>query len=289
MMSELDAAGVAVFALSYDEVDALADFREAYGITYPLLSDPDSEVIRQFGILNTLISEDDHPWYGIPFPGSFIVNAEGLITNKFFEHNLALRAGPETLLRAALGNEVDKSSAAAEPPQETQWSVTLEGDRIAVSVLRDLVARIEVPAGRHLYADPAPPGNVAVELVLDANPRIVSRAVSKPGSTSLTLAGTGEQIEVYEGAVELRMSLSANTNFSEVQTETNEITLTGELRWQTCDDQTCDLPRRERFEITVPFVGSVVSELGHEADGALVRPMNGMQHFERMAQRRQPE
>ena len=85
------------------------------------------------------------------------------------------------------------------------------------------------------------------------------------------------------------MSLSANTNFSEVQTETNEITLTGELRWQTCDDQTCDLPRRERFEITVPFVGSVVSELGHEADGALVRPMNGMQHFERMAQRRQPE
>ena len=102
-MNDFATAGISVFALSYDEVDALADFREAYDITYPLLSDPDSAVIRQFGILNTLIAEDDHPWFGIPFPGSFIVNADGVITHKFFEHNLALRTGPETLLRGGHG------------------------------------------------------------------------------------------------------------------------------------------------------------------------------------------
>lgn len=287
MIEAFTAAGVGVFALSYDEVDALADFRDAYGISYPLLSDPDSAVIRQFGILNTLISEDDHPWFGIPFPGSFVVNGDGLITHKFFEHNLALRAGPETLLRAASGEALDQPSLPSVPPAETEWSVGLEGDRLAVSVLRDLVARIRVPAGRHLYADPAPQGNVAVALTLDPNPRIVQRAVVKPESTSLTLGGTGERIEVYEGAVELRMSITANTNFSDVQTDLSDITLSGELRWQSCDDQTCDLPRSERFEFTVPFAGSVVSELGHEADGTVVKSMNGMKHFERMAQRRQ--
>ena len=100
-MQDFDAAGIAVYALSYDEADALRDFRDAHGITYTLLSDPDSDVIRSFGILNTLIDPDDHPWYGIPYPGTYVVSAEGAITHKFFDNNLAVRAGPEQLLRAA--------------------------------------------------------------------------------------------------------------------------------------------------------------------------------------------
>ena len=287
MMTKFSAAGISVFALSYDEVDALADFRDAYDITYPLLSDPNSTVIRQFGILNTLISEDDHPWFGIPFPGTFVINGDGYITHKFFEHNLALRIGPETLLRAVLGESIEDSTATSGPVEETTWKVYFEGDRVAVSVLRDIVARIDLPRGRHLYADPAPRGNVAVELVLDPNPRIASRSLVKPESTSISLAGTGERIQVYERTVELRLPIAANTNFSEDQTGKEEITLSGELRWQTCDDHSCDLPRAERFEITVPVVGSVVSEVGHQADGTLVREMNGMQHFERLMQRRQ--
>ena len=102
-MEDFRTADINVYALRYDEQDALADFRDAYDISYPLLSDPESEIIRQFEILNTLISMDDHPWFGIPFPGAYVVNSEGIITHKFFENNLALRAGPEMLLRAAQG------------------------------------------------------------------------------------------------------------------------------------------------------------------------------------------
>ena len=65
-MPHFEAAGIAVYALSYDEPDALRDFRDAHQITYSLLSDPDSKVISDFGILNTLIDPNDHPWYGIP-------------------------------------------------------------------------------------------------------------------------------------------------------------------------------------------------------------------------------
>ena len=36
-MSEFDAAGAKVYALSYDEEDALRDFRDAHGITFNLL------------------------------------------------------------------------------------------------------------------------------------------------------------------------------------------------------------------------------------------------------------
>ena len=102
-MSHFEAAGIAVYALSYDEPDALRDFRKAHQITYPLLSDPDSKVISDFGILNTLIDPDDHPWYGIPYPGTYVTHAIGVITHKFFDNNLAVRVGPEQLLRAANG------------------------------------------------------------------------------------------------------------------------------------------------------------------------------------------
>ncbi len=76
-MPAFEALGIRVLALSYDEPDALKDFQDAYGITFTLLSDPDSRVIRGYGILNTLIAEDDHPWFGIPFPGTYVTDSQG--------------------------------------------------------------------------------------------------------------------------------------------------------------------------------------------------------------------
>jgi peroxiredoxin len=49
--------------------------REASRHTFPLLSDSGSEVIKQYGILNTTVAPNT-PTYGIPFPGMFIVDAK---------------------------------------------------------------------------------------------------------------------------------------------------------------------------------------------------------------------
>ena len=108
---------------------------------------------------------------------------------------------------------------------------------MAASVLRDLVVRIEVSDGLHWYADPAPVGNVPVALILDENPQIVIRDVVKPESESLTLGGTGEVIQVYTGAVKLRLPVTVNADLGVAETELREITLAGEMHWQTCDEQ----------------------------------------------------
>ena len=68
-MADFEAAGAKLYVLSYDEVEALADYKRAHEATFTMLSDADSAVIRSFGILNTTIEEDDHPWFGIPYPG----------------------------------------------------------------------------------------------------------------------------------------------------------------------------------------------------------------------------
>ena len=45
--------GLGIFSISYDSVAILADFAERKNITFPLLADPQSEVIRAFGVLRT--------------------------------------------------------------------------------------------------------------------------------------------------------------------------------------------------------------------------------------------
>ena len=58
---ELADQGLGVAAISYDSEAVLADFSQRRGITFPLLSDDGSEVITEFGILNTVADEAQGP------------------------------------------------------------------------------------------------------------------------------------------------------------------------------------------------------------------------------------
>ena len=281
-MKDFDAAGVAVYALSYDEADALRDFQEAHGITYTLLSDPDSEVIRSFSILNTLIDPDDHPWYGIPYPGTYVIDADGAITHKFFENNLAVRVGPEQLLRAVQGQPMLEARADAAEPEAVQVSIVLDGTSLAATVQRDLVVRFSVPAGRHVYAEPAPQGMVAVDVVLDESDRLVQRPVVRPASEPHVLAGTGESFQVHHDQFELRLPLTVN---NAAGGGVAEITVSGEVRWQCCDDEVCDIPTSKRFELTLPVAESPPVALWGKR-GAALEP-NARAHFKKMSERRE--
>jgi len=281
-MKDFDAAGIAVYALSYDEADALKDFGEAHDITYTLLSDPDSDVIRSFGILNTLIDPSDHPWFGIPYPGSYVVNPAGTITQKFFDNNLAVRVGSEKLLRAALGQPMLETNASETALDTVQVSVALDGNTLAPTVQKDLVVSFSVPRGRHVYAEPAPQGSVAVDVVLDENKRFVQRPLVRPTSAPHTLAGTGESFRVHHGVFELRLPLTINGAVG--GGGTTEIAVSGEVRWQSCDSEVCDIPAGQRFEVELPVAESPPVAL-RSKKGAVLEP-NAMEHYRRMSARR---
>jgi len=270
-----------VYALSYDEADALKDFGEAHRITYALLSDPDSDVIRSFGILNTLIDPSDHPWFGIPYPGTYVVNPAGTITQKFFDNNLAVRVGSEKLLRAALGQPMLETNASETALDTVQVSVALDGNTLAPTVQKDLVVSFSVPRGRHVYAEPAPQGSVAVDVVLDENKRLVQRPLVRPTSAPHTLAGTGESFRVHHGVFELRLPLTVNGGFGGGSTE---ISVSGEVRWQSCDNEVCDIPAGQRFELQLAVAESPAVALRSKR-GAVLEP-NAMEHFQRMSERR---
>ena len=113
----------------------------------------------------------------------------------------------------------------------------IAGDELALSVQSELLVLFNVPVGKHLYAEPAPQGSVAVDIELDPVPGLVTRAVQRPLSEPHSLADTDETFPVHKGKVELRLPLTVNGDaFS--KGGQGEVRLSGRVHWQSCDD-TC--------------------------------------------------
>src|SRR5262249_56162944 len=90
---------------SYDPASVTADFAARRGITFPLLSDPGSLTIKKYGIFNTTIPETNQQAYGIPFPGTFMLDARLIVPSRYFEPPYQDRNTFTTIL-ARLGHDV---------------------------------------------------------------------------------------------------------------------------------------------------------------------------------------
>jgi len=83
--------------ISYDSATILKRFSTKSAITFPLLSDPGSKTIEAYGIRN---KEAPERWNGIPYPGTFIVDAKGIIRSKLFLEGYKDRHAVEALVEA---------------------------------------------------------------------------------------------------------------------------------------------------------------------------------------------
>ncbi len=257
------------------------------------MSDPESEVIERFGILNTLIDPSDHPWHGIPYPGSYVIDADGTVIAKFFESRLNLRASAQDLLRAATGETVEAQArphagtdAQATNAGEVTVDVSYDGDVMCGGILRDLVVRLQVPAGQHLYSDPAPEGMVATAVDIDPALGLFVRPAKFPEPHAHTLAGTDEVLQVFTGEVTIRVPI---THMSRSLTETEDGQMVqrveGTVNWQSCDDEVCGLPGSRRFALDIPAMGHV----GPGDEFTREEGMNLPAHFEKMVTRSGPK
>lgn len=238
----------------YEPVEQLRSFADEFDITIPLLSDPDSRIISEFGILNTTLDESDAPFYGIPFPGSYVVGADGTVTSKFFEQNSLVRTHPDNLLRAAQGHTIDDvATPRAEPVAHVEAHVELSADALRAMLLTDLVVDLRVPPGQHLYGSPVPDGLVITSVVINADDHVTAHPAILPQTHEMTLEGTGETLHVYDGDVRIRIPLLYNGKRVQPDHEgRRSVDITGTIRWQSCDDHTCHIPRTESFILNVP-------------------------------------
>ncbi len=98
-ISAFEQRGYKVAALSYDPVGSLNKFSAQRALTFPLLSDPKSEAINAFGLLNTDI-DPASPHYGIPNPAIVIIDKNKMIKTIHQENGYAKRPSLDKVLES---------------------------------------------------------------------------------------------------------------------------------------------------------------------------------------------
>ena len=66
-----------------------------------MLSDPESKIIRAYGIFNE--SSPRGQFYGIPYPGTYIVDTKGVVVEKYFEDDYSQRYTAMAILTRQFG------------------------------------------------------------------------------------------------------------------------------------------------------------------------------------------
>ena len=227
----------------------------------------DSKVIRQYGILNTEVSKDDLFLYGIPFPGVYVCDEEGIVISKFFHDSYKKRESPEALIDAALGRiQIDEDAPRASAGEEDiRITAAVRGGKgsIRQGIIRHLVLRFELAEGLHIYGEPVPSGLVATSVTVNGPEGLRTLAAEYPPTEHLHLAALDVDLEVWSGEVDIVIPFYAT---GELVSETrpldaDSVELDIEVRYQACNDQECLLPRTERLTLALPL--EVVDVLNH--------------------------
>ena len=95
-LNAIQATGGQLVAVGYDSAEILRQFAAKKSITYPLLSDTGSKTIDAYGIRN---KEATGRTSGIPYPGTYIIGADGVIRSKLFLEGYKERASTEAIIQ----------------------------------------------------------------------------------------------------------------------------------------------------------------------------------------------
>jgi peroxiredoxin len=96
-LSDFNARGLRVAAISVDSVEINRQHSQKMGFTFPLLSDADAAVIWRYDLLHRGAGPKGAD---ISRPAEFLIDANGVICWVNLTDNIAVRARPEQVLEA---------------------------------------------------------------------------------------------------------------------------------------------------------------------------------------------
>ncbi len=282
-LEELTAAGIGIAAISYDSEQTLAAFAERLGITFPLLSDDDSAVIRDYGILNTVVAEGlgpnandpevvadvnryvaaavfDSPQLrrminGTPFPGTFVLDANGRVNSRFFEEFYRERASTATvMLKSGIGlspiEAIQGTTAQLKFTAYASNTIVTNGTRFSLAV------EVEPNSDMHVYAPGADAmGYRVIGFNMAPSKYVRYEPIQYPESEIYHFKPLDEYVPVYQEPFTLLQEavIEASAEIEEELTDIDALTLSGTLDYQACDDAICYLPVSVPVSFTLEF------------------------------------
>jgi peroxiredoxin len=245
---------IAVFGISYDPVDVLARFAGAHGVTFPLLSDEGSKVIRELGMLDEQVYEhhaafgvtrrDDRFW-GVPYPGEFLIDERGVVTQKRFQKNYRERETSQTILEQGFGMEA--SSHGPEARGESGGVAVrafLDAAQYRIYQRLRLNVEVVVPSGWHVYSLPIPEGYVPLSVSVTPIEGLELGEPVLPTPHPFRVERLEEQFFVYDGKISVAVPAVFTKNVGDQ-------TLHIEVRFQACSTNQCQRPNGVRLDLRI--------------------------------------
>ena len=241
-----------MFAISYDAQDTLSEFAEQHGITYPLLSDVDSRVIREFGILNTHMPED-HKRFGVPYPGTYIVGRDGLVIDKAFFAEHRTRESVNDMLQEGLGVEgSERSDAHVVTTPHLSARAYFASTTVRSRQFNVLTVELSLADLVHVNGHSAPEGYVPLDLEVDGGDNLRLDRVDYPEPEEMVFEFLGEKLPVHTGRLKIKARC---IGLDKREDEPFQVEV--RLRYQACDDTQCYLPQTITFCLPLRFLPHV--------------------------------
>jgi hypothetical protein len=260
-LEKIRAKGLGVAAISYDSVAVLKSFAERRGITFPLLSDPESKIIRDFGILNEQAQQGTMQ-FGIPHPGTYLVDRAGRVTEKYFEDDYTQRYTSADILVSRFGESGEAAHSIAEG-RHLRVVASASNGRVRSGQRISLVFDVQLGPRLHVYAPGVKSDYIPIEWSIKESPALTVRAVTYPRSKVLRLKAIKEKVPVYQNALRLvrDVTVARDAALRPLLDTEEKLTIEGALKYQACDDKLCYPPE------TVPVRWSLQVE-GHDRERA---------------------
>jgi len=249
-LSSIREQGLGLAAISYDSVAQLKSFADRKQITYLLLSDPDSKIIRAFGILNETVPANSVA-YGIPYPGTYLVDTSGKVVAKYFEDDFKERTPTMEILERVGG--VPGSTPTTLEAKQLRLSLSASTNIAHPNQRVALFLEIDLTPKMHVYAQGVQ-GYIPIQWKMTET-AAKFYPVRYPTPEMLRLEVIRETVPVYRGHVRLGEDVVIGTE-AQVKPRLNEhgeMVLEGSLHYQACDDHECYIPETVPLKWTFKF------------------------------------
>jgi hypothetical protein len=250
-IDEFRTLGIGIVALTYDAPEAITRFADERKIEFPILSDQDHSIVQRYGILNQQF-EPGHRNYGIPHPGTFIVNREGRVVARYFEEEFQYR-NTSASIALKIGQPIGGMGAATrQATAHLDLSAFLTDDTVAPGHRFSIVVYITPKPGMGVVA-PGEHSYRVLALNLESSDNLRTYPVSYPASAAFPVAG-GTSVPAYAQSVRLVRDVAVVVNpemRTLAQTSGSSVTLKGVLEYQACSQTACEPPQQVPLEWTV--------------------------------------
>ena len=233
---DIKAQGLGLIAVSYDTPETLKTFADRRGITFPMVSDHRSVIIKQYGLLNETM-DPKTPYYGVPYPGTFLLDTNGVVTARYFEDAYQERNTVASILArqglTSTGGIVSTSNTV-----HVAVSASVSDADVAPGKRISLVFDVAPKTNMHVYA-PGKHAYQVIRVVLDPQPWLKVHATRYPASEVYELKALNERVEVYSKPFRLvqDVTILATGEAQRFLNGTPTVTLAGTLEYQACDDR----------------------------------------------------